>query len=235
MLSIRHKLVFIGDPGTGKTSVLNRLITNTFNENYDPTIGVDFYTKTIKYQETIFKLQLWDTAGMEKYKSLIPSYVKGSSIIFLLYDISDAGSFESIPRWISFIKENINFKKTKVIILGNKVDLNARRKVKANKAEEIAKNEGFKFFEVSAKSSENLFNAFYNAITELDFFNDLPKGDKLIQELMQENQEDLSCSTTKNNDSMAPSKDESNNPGINCSNKPATQEPIEEKKKKCGC
>ena len=81
-LSIRHKVVFIGNPTAGKTSLLNRIINDTFKPEYDSTIGVDFFTKTIFYGETLFKVQLWDSAGQEKYKSLIPSYIRGASIIF---------------------------------------------------------------------------------------------------------------------------------------------------------
>lgn len=88
VLSIRHKVVFVGNPFAGKTSIMNKLINNEFRDTYDQTIGVDFYTKTIMFRENIFKLQLWDSAGQEKYKSLIPSYVRGASLIFVIYDIT---------------------------------------------------------------------------------------------------------------------------------------------------
>jgi Ras-related protein Rab-6A len=72
-LSIRYKVVFIGNPTAGKTSLLNRICHDKFIQNYDSTIGVDFFTKTIFYNESIFKIQLWDSAGQEKYRALIPS------------------------------------------------------------------------------------------------------------------------------------------------------------------
>ena len=79
ILSIRRKVVFIGNPSTGKTSLLNRICNDKFLPEYDSTIGVDFYTKTIYYNENIFKIQLWDSAGQEKYRALIPSYLRGAS------------------------------------------------------------------------------------------------------------------------------------------------------------
>jgi small GTP-binding protein len=85
---IRHKIVFVGDISVGKTSIIYRLLENKFKENYEPSIGVDFCSKSIRYKGKNIKLQIWDSAGQERYKSLIPNYVRGSSIIFIIYDIS---------------------------------------------------------------------------------------------------------------------------------------------------
>ena len=74
--------------GIDKTSIISRYIESTFKEVYDPSIGVDFSSRTIKFRGRYVKLQMWDTAGQEKYKSLIPSYVRGSSIIFIIFDKS---------------------------------------------------------------------------------------------------------------------------------------------------
>lgn len=84
----RYKIVFIGDISVGKTSIIARFIENKFRDNYDPSIGVDFASKTIRFRGKYVKMQMWDTAGQEKYKGLIPSYIKGSSVIFLVYDIT---------------------------------------------------------------------------------------------------------------------------------------------------
>ena len=87
-ITIRYKLVIVGDVSVGKTSLISRFIDNTFKVNYDPSIGVDFSSKTVKFRGRHLKLQMWDTAGQEKYKSLIPSYIRGSSIIIIVYDIT---------------------------------------------------------------------------------------------------------------------------------------------------
>jgi small GTP-binding protein len=85
---IRHKLVFVGDVAVGKTSIIFRLLENKFKDSYEPSIGVDFCSKSIRYKGKNLKLQIWDSAGQERYKSLIPNYVRGSSIIFIVYDVS---------------------------------------------------------------------------------------------------------------------------------------------------
>lgn len=88
IMTLRYKVVLVGDISVGKTSIISRFIDSTFKDVYDPSIGVDFSSKTIRFRGRHLKMQMWDTAGQEKYKSLIPSYIRGSSIIFLVYDIT---------------------------------------------------------------------------------------------------------------------------------------------------
>lgn len=97
IMMIRYKVVFVGDVYVGKTSIMNRIIDAEYKDNYEvtiikklkqPTIGVDFFSKTIKFRRNPIKLQIWDSAGQERYRSLIPSYVRGASIIFIVFDIS---------------------------------------------------------------------------------------------------------------------------------------------------
>ncbi len=87
----------------GKTSIINSLLGQKFNEEYEPSIVVDFFSKTLKYKNNTFKLQIWDSAGEEKFKSLIPNYIRGASLIFLVYDISNKNSFNNLNNWIDFI------------------------------------------------------------------------------------------------------------------------------------
>jgi len=88
VITTRFKIVVLGDVSVGKSSIISRFVDNKFKGDYEPSIGVDFASKSIKYKDRIIKLQIWDTAGQEKYKSLIPSYIRGSNIIFLIYDIT---------------------------------------------------------------------------------------------------------------------------------------------------
>ena len=96
-----------------------------------PSIGVDFSSKNIRYKGKSLKLQIWDSAGQERYRSLIPTYIRGSSIIFIVFDISSIiihiislylgkETFESVPNWISFVK---NIESPIIVLLGNKIDL----------------------------------------------------------------------------------------------------------------
>lgn len=180
----RHKIIFVGDAGVGKTTIIGRIMDNPFIEVYEPSIGVDFMSKNIKYQGQNIKLQMWDTAGQEKYKGLIPSYVRNSSIVFLVYDITSKTSFDNIPNWINFIKSIEN---TTLVLCGNKIDLD-NREVKKEEGEELAKKEGISFFEVSAKTDENIKNMFYNVVADLPTFSESNTNkENLVKELMQEN------------------------------------------------
>ena len=180
----RHKIIFVGDAATGKTSIINRIIDNPFNDTYEVSIGIDFMSKNIRFRGQNIKIQIWDSAGQEKYKGLIPSYVRNSSIVFIVYDISNRSSFDNIPNWISFVK---NIEKTTMILCGNKTDLD--REVNKNEAEELAKREGLLFFECSAKTNENIKNMFYSSIAGLPTFgiDDQSERENLIRELLEEN------------------------------------------------
>jgi len=88
IITTRYKMVVLGDVAVGKTSVISKIIDNKFKTDYEPSIGVDFASKSLKFKDKYIKLQIWDTAGQEKYKSLIPSYIRGSNIIFILFDLT---------------------------------------------------------------------------------------------------------------------------------------------------
>ena len=94
------KIVFIGDQSTGKTSVLHKFKYGTFQDNYNATIGIDFISQKIHVDDRVITLNLWDTAGQEKFKSLIPGYIKDSHAIIVLYDITNRESFASVDQWI---------------------------------------------------------------------------------------------------------------------------------------
>ena len=224
----RHKIIFVGDAGVGKTTIISRIMGNPYNEIYEPSIGVDFMSKTIKYHGQNIKLQMWDTAGQEKYKGLIPSYVRNSSVVFVVYDISVKASFDNIPKWINFIKTIEN---TTLVLCANKIDLE-NREVKKEDGEELAKKENISFFEVSAKTDENIKNMFYNVVVELPTFaeNNTNK-ENLIKELMQEN------GVQNVVEGIKPSVEQQKPEQV--MNVNGQQKPVEQnntaKKKKCGC
>ena len=180
----RHKVIFIGDANTGKTSIINRIIDNPFNETYEVSIGIDFMSKNIRFRGQNIKIQIWDSAGQEKYKGLIPSYVRNSSIVFIVYDISNRTSFDNVQNWINFVK---NIEKTKMILLANKIDLD--REVETKEGQEIAEREGIKFFECSAKTNDNIKYMFYSSIAGLPTFGVYEESERenLVKELLEEN------------------------------------------------
>jgi len=224
----RHKIIFVGDAGVGKTTIISRIMDNPFNDVYEPSIGVDFMSKNIKFRGQNVKLQMWDTAGQEKYKGLIPSYVRNSSIVFLVYDISTKISFDNIPKWINFIRTIEN---ATLVLCGNKIDL-PNREVKKEEAEALAQKEGITFFEVSAKTEENIKNMFYNVVAELPTFSENNANkENLIKELMQENGvENVVEGIQANVLKQAPAQI------INVDGQEKQVQPTNQaKKKKCGC
>ena len=180
----RYKVIFVGDASTGKTSIINRILDNPFNDAYEVSIGIDFMSKNIRVRGQNIKIQIWDSAGQEKYKGLIPSYVRNSSIVFIVYDISNKSSFDNVMNWISFVR---NIETTTMVLCGNKTDLS--REVEKSEGEELAKREGLSFFECSAKTNENIKNLFFSSIVGLATFGVYEENEKenLIKELLNEN------------------------------------------------
>ena len=222
----RHKIIFIGDAGVGKTTIISRIMDNPFNEVYEPSIGVDFMSKIIKYRGQNIKLQIWDTAGQEKYKGLIPSYVRNSSIVFLIYDISVKSSFDNIPNWITFIRSIEN---TTLVLCGNKIDLE-KREVTKEEGEALAQKEGIAFYEMSAKSGEGIKNMFYNAVSDLTVFAENNNKESLIKELMEENGVENAVEGIKPQEvQQAPAQN------INVNGQVQQVQTNKKKVKKCGC
>ena len=185
----RQKIIFCGDAGVGKTSIINSLMSQKFQDEYEPSIGVDFFSKTVRYKDRLIKLQIWDSAGQEKFRSLIPNYIRGSSLIFLIYDISNKISYEHIPDWIQFIKNVDN--NGIIILVGNKIDLNDKREIDNNIAEKFGKENNFDFYEVSAKEGKNIDNMIYKSISGLSVFKkingEIIDKETIFNDLMKEN------------------------------------------------
>jgi len=162
---LKLKLIVVGNQNTGKSCILNRFVNETFDESYQATIGIDFFSKNVSIHGQDVRLILYDTAGQEKYRSLIPMYIRDTQIILLIYDITDRESFNSIPVWL---KEVLNVKNTDVIfaLIGNKMDLTAKREVSFEEGQKLASNNKFIFQEVSAKSGENFSKLFEEQIYE---------------------------------------------------------------------
>ncbi|XP_074895553.1 ras-related protein Rab-13 isoform X2 [Buteo buteo] len=121
--------------------------------------GIDFKIRTVDIDGKKIKLQVWDTAGQERFKTITTAYYRGAVGIILVYDITDEKSFENIQNWMKSIKENASAGVERLLI-GNKCDMEAKRKVQRDEAEKLAKEHGIRFFETSAKSSVNVEEAF---------------------------------------------------------------------------
>ena len=128
------KLILIGNSGVGKSCILQRYMKHTFNESYKCTIGVDFLMKSLAINGQTVKLQLWDTAGQEKYKSMVSSYYRGANVALIVFDLTNHQSFEALPFWIETFYKNGPEQKN-IILIGNKKDLTELRQVTQQEAE----------------------------------------------------------------------------------------------------
>ena len=178
------KILLLGDSEVGKSCFLMRYSDNVFVENYITTIGLDYKLKNVKLDSgKTIKVQLWDTAGQDKYRTIAKNYFKGSHGILLLYDITKQSSFDNIREWVRDIKEEVN-EKAILFLIGNKIDMEDQRKIPKEKGVELAEEFKIPFFEASAKSGENVdevYKALYNKICEIYGDLERERGTKLIK------------------------------------------------------
>ena len=209
----RQKIIFCGDAGVGKTSIINSIMGQKFSEEYEPSIGVDFFSKTVRYNGRLIKLQIWDTAGQEKFRSLIPNYIRGSAIIFLIFDVSQKITYEHLNEWLNFITniENGGL----IIIVGNKIDLKDSREINTEEAEKYCKDKKYEYFEVSAKNGTNIDNMLYTSLAGLPVFNtingeNIPK-ENIIKDLLQENMDSFRAQSFEKGNNGNNNNTENNN------------------------
>lgn len=127
------KILLIGNSSVGKSSLLMRFADDTFHEAFLPTIGVDFKIRTILNEGSLVKLQMWDTAGQEKFRNITTAYYKGSQGVLLVYDICDRKSFDDAKSWLNEIEKYANPNIVKILV-GNKADMNRSRTVSQEEA-----------------------------------------------------------------------------------------------------
>ena len=150
------KTIIIGDNGVGKSSILNAYINDKFSTHYSGTIGVDFEIKIEEIEDKIVKLHIWDTAGSEKFRSIIRSYYKNCMGYVLVFDLSNEKSFNNIEGWINDVTQNCyNSDIITFILVGNKSDL-LKRQVSHSQAKELADKYGIEYIETSAKKNNNI-------------------------------------------------------------------------------
>ena len=156
--TVEYKIILLGDSGVGKTSIIKKFINNEFNEDIKCTIDIDSLYKSIKINKNLYtKLKIYDTAGQEKYRSLIKKYYQGTDGIILVFDLTSENSFNKLKSWINEISENTE--KAQIILVGNKADL-IERKIDEDKAETFAKQRDMKYIETSAKEGTNILLLF---------------------------------------------------------------------------
>jgi len=163
------KTLILGDSNSGKTSLLDRLVNNQFMNCYISTIGIDFNVKTIKLEdETKVKLQIWDSCGQERFRSLTRSYYRNSSAFIICYDITSLKSFENAKFWIDEIEKYVDDRDIIQILVGTKNDLEDLRQIEYSTGLNYAHSLGIDFIETSSKNDINIKELFYHLSVELN-------------------------------------------------------------------
>ncbi len=160
------KIVLVGDQFVGKTNIMSKYLKNEFHEDSKSTVGVEFGSKQFIIENHKIKAQIWDTAGQERYKSITSAYYKGAKGVFVIYDISNKNSFDSIDSWVNDVKATAD-KRLTVVIIGNKCDLEEQRQITTQEGEQKATKLEAAFFETSALLGQNLDKAFEMMINEI--------------------------------------------------------------------
>ncbi|KAG0294837.1 hypothetical protein BGZ98_001609 [Dissophora globulifera] len=161
------KIVLIGDSGVGKSNLLSRFTRGDFNLESKSTIGVDFGARTVQVEDgKMIKAQIWDTAGQERYRAITSAYYRGAVGALLLYDITQHGTYESVSRWLSEVREHAD-SNIIVMLVGNKSDLRHLRSIHTEEAKSFAEENGLMFIETSALDATNVDLAFTRLLTEI--------------------------------------------------------------------
>ena len=146
------KVILVGEMGTGKTSLINTAIGLNFQEKLASTTTNSIMNKTMTINGKSYSVNLWDTIGQEKYRSLTKIFLKGAKIVIFVYDITNLNSFKELNYWFESTKEIIN-EKIVMGIVGNKSDLFLKEEVKESDARQLAKEKGYEFALTSAKNA----------------------------------------------------------------------------------
>ena len=153
------KALLLGDSNVGKTLLIGKFIDNEFSENTLNTIGLDLQCTSLVINKKKINLQIWDTAGQEKYKSMTTSYYRGVNIIFIVYDVTNQESFNHVKNWIADIDKFAKINVMKVLV-GNKIDLIDKRVISKEEGINLSKKYKIKFFETSAMLGEGVKEMF---------------------------------------------------------------------------
>jgi small GTP-binding protein len=158
------KIVLAGNTYVGKTSIADNFVDNIFKKNTDTTIGVDFKSRIFQVDNIKFKIQIWDTAGQEKFRSICKSYYRCGDAILLVFDLSNYETFYDLRFWLQDISSGNP--DASVFIIGNKADL-PNKVVKKEDIDEFINENNLNYIECSAKTSDNIDNIFEQVIRNL--------------------------------------------------------------------
>jgi len=158
-----YKILVIGETRVGKSSVIQMYSENKFNASMIGTVGIDFKNKMLDFGDNfVVKLQIWDTAGQERFENAVPAnFFRDAQGVLLMFDLTSKTSLTNITKWVRKLDENAPKEIVRVLI-GNKCDCADDREVTKEEGEAISRKYGIEYFETSAKTGENIEEAFLN-------------------------------------------------------------------------
>ena len=174
MSLVTYKIVVVGASGVGKTSMVQRLVDKIYSDDKQPTIGVEFKCFQTTLGEDTVKLNIWDTAGQEKFRSVSKAYFRNAIGALLVFSISDKRSFDELDGWLNDL-QSLASPNAAIILVGNKCDLEEKREVSNSDAEVFAQRHGLEFIETSALDTTNIDETFIKLANLIH--NKVKKGD----------------------------------------------------------
>jgi small GTP-binding protein len=151
----------LGGIGVGKTSIINRYVKNILKNDQKPTIGIDYKTKIVVYNSKRIKLQIFDTSGQERFRTLTKNYYHGADGIIMVFDLKRNETFEELTYWMEEINKNCDKNKISLILVGNKNDGNLEeRKISQEQGKKMAESYNFNYIETSAITNFNIKECF---------------------------------------------------------------------------
>ncbi|KAA6384359.1 MAG: putative GTP-binding protein yptV4 [Streblomastix strix] len=160
MSNTMFKLIIVGDVAVGKSCILLQFLERAFVPDHDVTLGVEFGTKILTIDRQTVKLHIWDTAGLETFRSITRSYYRGAVAALLVYDVSRRQTFEGLNEWVSDLQK-YGSQDLIVTLVGNKADKQDRQ-VTTKEGLAFAQEHNFLFFETSAKTGQNVDDTFFD-------------------------------------------------------------------------
>jgi small GTP-binding protein len=160
------RVVVVGTSGVGKTAIVERLVMGDFKEESQPTIGVDFKSYTLQVDGESVKLQIWDTAGQDRFRSVAKTYFRNAVGAILMFDLTNRQSFDELNIWINDLN-TLAAPNAHIILIGNKLDLEEDRQIVESEAQGFAQRYNLVYFETSAKKGDNVAEAFVRLGTEI--------------------------------------------------------------------